>query len=113
GSRPPRELGWPVRAPRAGGGAAPAGGWGVSRAVPHRVDVVVDLGGEERKPYVYAESVRAVMTDLVRCAGTGGTPVADARAGVSAVAVAEAATTSTVSGRAQRVVTGGERSRTA
>ncbi|MEU0039583.1 Gfo/Idh/MocA family oxidoreductase [Streptomyces sp. NPDC006333] len=95
------------------GGAAPARGRGVSRAVPHRVDVVVDLGGEERKPYVYAESVRAAMADLVRCAETGGTPVADARAGVSAVAVAEAATTATVSGRTQRVVTGGERSRTA
>ncbi|MFG2480373.1 Gfo/Idh/MocA family protein [Streptomyces fagopyri] len=98
---------------RDAGGAALARGRGVTRAVPHRVDAVVDLGGEERKPYVYAESVRAAMADLVRCAATGGTPVADARAGVSAVAVAEAATRATVSGRTQQVLMVGERSRTA
>jgi predicted dehydrogenase len=59
----------------------------------------VDLGGEDRKQHVYAESVRAAMTDLLHCAAHGGTPQADAAAGLSAVAVARAATRSAQSGR--------------
>ncbi|MFF2998665.1 Gfo/Idh/MocA family protein [Streptomyces sp. NPDC057950] len=111
GFRPHADDSVSVTVHRDAGGAAPARGRGVTRAVPHRVDVVLDLGGEERKPYVYAESVRAAVADLVRCAETGGTPVADARAGVSAVAVAEAATRATVSGHAEQVLAVGERSR--
>jgi predicted dehydrogenase len=61
---------------------------------------VIDLGGEAHKPYVYGESVRAAMTDLLHCAAHGGTPVADWRAGLAAVAVAEAATRSAQTGRA-------------
>jgi predicted dehydrogenase len=71
----------------------------VTRVVPHRVDCVVDLGGEDHKQHVYAESVRAAMTDLLHCARHGGTPQADARAGLAAVAVAEAATASARTGR--------------
>ncbi|GAA3874845.1 Gfo/Idh/MocA family oxidoreductase [Streptomyces lannensis] len=88
-----------VSVQRDAGSDRPALGRGVRRVVPHRVDVVIDLGGEERKPHVYAESVRAAMTDLLHCAAHGGTPVADARAGLTAVAVAEAATRSAESGR--------------
>ncbi len=88
-----------VSVQRDAGSDRPALGRGVRRVVPHRVDVVIDLGGEERKPHFYAESVRAAMTDLLHCAAHGGTPVADARAGLTAVAVAEAATRSAESGR--------------
>ncbi|MFI8182684.1 Gfo/Idh/MocA family oxidoreductase [Actinacidiphila glaucinigra] len=67
---------------------------------------MVDLGGEARKQHVYAESVRAAITDLLRCATGGGTPVADARSGRTAVAVAEAATRSAETGRTLPVPAG-------
>ncbi|MEU8571112.1 Gfo/Idh/MocA family oxidoreductase [Streptomyces pathocidini] len=88
---------------RDAGSAEAAGGRGVSRSVPHRVDALVDLGGEPRKPYVYAQSVRAAFADLLRCARECGVPVADAHAGLTAVAVAEAATRSAATGRTERV----------
>ncbi|MBV2353951.1 Gfo/Idh/MocA family oxidoreductase [Streptomyces sp. J2-1] len=81
-----------VRVARDAGSAAPARGRGVSRTVPHRVDCVIDLGGEAAKQQVYAESVRAALTDLLHCATHGGTPAAGAESGLLAVAVAEAAT---------------------
>ncbi len=84
---------------RDAGSAAPAAGRGVRRSVPHRIDCVIDLGGEERKPLVYAGSVRAAFADLLRCARDGGTPVADVHRGLSAVAVAQAATRSAECGR--------------
>ncbi|MEU6579010.1 Gfo/Idh/MocA family oxidoreductase [Streptomyces sp. NPDC046805] len=87
-----------VAVTRGAGSDRPASGRGVTRTVPHRVDCVIDLGGEPRKPYVYAESVRAAMTDLLHCAVHGTAPVADARAGLAAVAVAEAATRSAQTG---------------
>ncbi|MGW1887866.1 Gfo/Idh/MocA family protein [Streptomyces sp. NPDC001970] len=93
-----------VSVSRDAGSDPPASGRGIRRSVPHRVDVVVDLGGEPRKPYVYAESVRAAFTDLLHCAAHGGTPVADARAGLAAVAVAEAATRSAQTGRTLPVI---------
>ena len=71
--------------------------------MPHRVEAVIDLGGEDRKPYVYAESVRAAVADLLRCAADGSTPVADAHAGLTAVAVAEAATRAADTGVGQTV----------
>lgn len=84
---------------RDAGPAAPARGRGVLRDVPHRVECVIDLGGEPRKPLVYAGSVRAAFADLLRCARTGAVPVADAHAGLTAVAVARAATRSAECGR--------------
>ncbi|MFJ9910742.1 Gfo/Idh/MocA family oxidoreductase [Actinacidiphila glaucinigra] len=99
GLRPHGEERITVTVERDAGPAAPARGRGVERSVPHRVTCVVDLGGEARKQHVYAESVRAAFTDLLRCATEGGTPVADARSGRSAVAVAEAATRSAQTGR--------------
>jgi predicted dehydrogenase len=99
GLRPHGEERVAVSVTRGAGSDRPARGRGVERVVPHRVDCVVDLGGEARKPYVYRESVRAAMTDLLHCAAHGGTPVADARAGLAAVAVAEAATRSARTGR--------------
>ncbi|KOG60305.1 MULTISPECIES: Gfo/Idh/MocA family protein [Streptomyces] len=88
-----------VSVARDAGSPRPARGRGVTRSVPHRVECVVDLGGEARKPHVYTESVRAAMTDLVHCAAHGGRPRADARAGLTAVAVADAATRSARTGR--------------
>ncbi|GHF82600.1 Gfo/Idh/MocA family protein [Streptomyces thermodiastaticus] len=81
----------------------PARGRGELRAVPHRVRAVLDLGGEARKPYVYRESVRAAAADLLRVARDGGTPVAGALAGLTSVAVAEAATLAADTGAEQTV----------
>ncbi|MFG2432244.1 Gfo/Idh/MocA family protein [Streptomyces sp. NPDC048590] len=103
GFRPHGEERVTVRVERDAGGAAPARGRGEPRTVPHHVGVVVDLGGEARKPYVYAQSVRAAMADLVRAVSEGTAPVADARSGLSAVAVAEAATVAARTGRDQAV----------
>jgi predicted dehydrogenase len=99
GHRPGGTARVTVHVERNAGSAAPAAGRGIRRAVPHRVDCVIDLGGEPAKPRVYAGSVRAAFADLLRCARTGATPVADARSGLAAVAVAEAATRSADCGR--------------
>jgi predicted dehydrogenase len=92
-----------VEVHRHAGDARPARGRGVERSVPHRVEAVIDLGGEDRKPYVYAESVRAAVADLLRCAADGSTPVADVHDGLTAVAVAEAATRAADTGVGQTV----------
>ncbi|MFF4915054.1 Gfo/Idh/MocA family protein [Streptomyces tendae] len=93
----------PVAVERDAGTARPVRGRGERRVAPHHVRAVLDLGGEARKPYVYRESVRAAAADLIRVARDGGTPVADARAGLTAVAVAEAATLAADTGVAQPV----------
>ncbi|WP_037571137.1 Gfo/Idh/MocA family protein [Phaeacidiphilus oryzae] len=95
-----------VRVERNAGSAAPARGRGEERTVPHQVRAVLDLGGEPRKPYVYAQSVRAALADLVRSAREGTRPVAAAAAGLSAVAVAEAATIAADTGTEQAVPRG-------
>ncbi|MEW1892634.1 Gfo/Idh/MocA family oxidoreductase [Streptomyces sp. NBC_00523] len=96
-----------VRVERHAGSAAPARGRGEERTVPHRVTAVLDLGGEPRKPYVYAQSVRAAMADLVRAARTGVPPVAGPVSGFAAVAVAEAATVAAATGAEQHVLSPG------
>ena len=58
--------------------------------LPHRVEVLVTLGGDEAKGRVYAESVRAALVDLVAAAG-GARPRAGAAEALAAVAVADAA----------------------
>lgn len=93
-----------VSVPRDAGSARPARGRGITRRVSHRVDCV-DLGGEDRKPHVYAESVRAAMTDLLHCAAHGTTPRADTRAGLTALTVARAATRSARTGRTVALTT--------
>ncbi|WP_328540054.1 Gfo/Idh/MocA family protein [Streptomyces sp. NBC_00344] len=92
-----------VAVERDAGAGAPARGRGEQRVVPHHVRAVLDLGGEARKPHVYSESVRAAVADLVRVAHGGGTPVADALAGLSAVLVAESATLAADTGTEQHV----------
>ncbi|WP_327179372.1 Gfo/Idh/MocA family oxidoreductase [Streptomyces sp. NBC_01335] len=92
-----------VTVERDAGSSAPASGRGEVRTVPHHVRAVLDLGGEARKPHAYRESVRAAVADLVRVARDGGTPVADALAGLTAVAVAEAATLAADTGTEQPV----------
>ncbi|TRV81067.1 Gfo/Idh/MocA family oxidoreductase [Streptomyces sp. 130] len=96
-----------VRVERGAAPAAPARGRGEERTVPHRVTAVLDLGGEPRKPYVYAQSVRAAMADLVRSARTGEPPVAGPVSGFAAVAVAEAATVAAATGTEQHVLSPG------
>ncbi|MFE3517363.1 Gfo/Idh/MocA family protein [Streptomyces sp. NPDC059166] len=103
GFRPHGEERVTVHVDRDAGSAEPARGRGERRTVPHHVRVVIDLGGEARKPYVYAQSVRAAMADLVRAVHEGTAPVADAASGLTAVAVAEAATVSARTGREQAV----------
>lgn len=73
-------------------GSPRAIGRGRPHEVPHRVRALLALGADEDKQRVYAESVRAAMADLVRCARTGARPVADATAGRNAVRTAFAAT---------------------
>lgn len=85
------------------GDVTPVRGRGVARSVPHRVEAVIHLGGDARKPYVYAQSVRAAVADLLRCAADGRTPVADVHAGLTAVAVADAATRAAETGVVQTV----------
>ncbi|MFD8567289.1 Gfo/Idh/MocA family protein [Streptomyces sp. NPDC059639] len=92
-----------VEVERDAGSSVPARGRGEQRTVPHRVRAVLDLGGEPRKPYVYAQSVRAALADLVRAVHEGSVPQADAVSGLSAVAVAEAATVAADTGVAQPV----------
>jgi predicted dehydrogenase len=89
---------------RHAGSTSPCRGRGEQRIAPHRVEAVVDLGGEDRKQYVYTGSVRAAFADLLRCAREGGAPVADALAGLTAVAVAEAATLAMRSGATLPVI---------
>ncbi|HEY0700559.1 MAG TPA: Gfo/Idh/MocA family oxidoreductase, partial [Micromonospora sp.] len=74
---------------------------GRERRLPHRCRITLDLGGEAAKPRVYAESVRAAVLDLVRCARTGARPVAGVTEGWTAVLVAAAARRSA---REQRTV---------
>ncbi|MCQ4080902.1 Gfo/Idh/MocA family oxidoreductase [Streptomyces sp. RB6PN25] len=89
---------------RDAGTPQPCRGRGVERIAPHLVEAVLDLGGEASKQHVYAGSVRAAFTDLLLCARDGNTPVADAYAGLTAVAVAEAATEAVERGAALPVV---------
>jgi predicted dehydrogenase len=67
--------------------------------LPHHLRLDLSLGGPAAKQAVYAESVRAAMSDLLRCATTGGSPASGVRQGSLAVAVAEAATRSAAEGR--------------
>lgn len=71
-------------------GVSTARGRGVALELPHRVRVEIDLGGEAAKATVYARSVRAAMTDLLRCAATEDRPVSGAAEGQAAVVVAAA-----------------------
>jgi predicted dehydrogenase len=64
---------------------------GREHRLPHRCRITLDLGGEAAKWQVYAESVRAAMADLVRCARTGDRPIAGVAEGYAALAVAVAA----------------------
>jgi predicted dehydrogenase len=72
---------------------------GLDRRLPHRARLTIDLGGEPAKQRVYAESVRAAMADLARCANTGGAPAAGPLEGWTAVVVAAAARRSAEQGR--------------
>jgi hypothetical protein len=66
--------------------------------LPHRVEVLVTLGGDDAKERVYAECVRAALVDLVAAAG-GARPRAGAPEALAAVAVADAARRSAAEGR--------------
>ena len=72
-------------------GPPAARGRGDTHVVPHHVRAELTLGGAAAKERVYAEGVRAAVTDLVRCVTTGAAPQAGAREGWAAVVVADAA----------------------
>lgn len=76
-----------------------ARGRGRDLRLPHHARIRLTLGGPAAKPVAYAESVRAAMTDLVRCVDTGRSPVSGVQQGADAVAVALAATEAADTGR--------------
>ncbi len=71
--------------------SAAARGRGHHRDLPHHVSMSANLGGAVAKQRVYAESVRAAVTDLAKCATEGGSPVANVDCGWVSVATACAA----------------------
>jgi predicted dehydrogenase len=85
--------------------SAAARGRGRSLDVPHHVRIELTLGGPAAKAQVYAESVRAAMSDLVAAVRTGTTPFSSVREGAAAVAVAAAATRAGLDGRMTAVTT--------
>jgi hypothetical protein len=88
-----------TRVRRDAASSAAARGRGRSRDVPHHVHVELTLGGPAAKAQVYAESVRAAMSDLVAAVREGTTPFSSVREGAAAVAVAAAATRAGLDGR--------------
>jgi predicted dehydrogenase len=74
-----------------------------TRRAPHEVVLRAELGREEDKQAVYAESVRAALTDFTAAIGTGASPWAGVDQGADAVIVAAAATRALASGRTEAV----------
>ncbi|NHN56951.1 Gfo/Idh/MocA family oxidoreductase [Calidifontibacter sp. DB0510] len=90
-----------VRITSTDGGAPVARGRGVSFAASRRVGIRLSLGGEPAKQQVYAASVAAALQDLHACrVGRSRAPRSNATTAAEAVALAEAATTAAVEGRA-------------
>lgn len=65
---------------------------GMALRAPHHVTVHIGLGGDDAKPRVYRDSVRAALHDLVTSARTGCPPRAGINAGHAAVTLAAHAT---------------------
>jgi len=82
-------------------GPAAARGRGRELALPHRVEVLVELGRDDAKERVYAESVRGALTDLV-AAAHGARPRSGGPEALAALAVADAARRSALDGAATR-----------
>jgi predicted dehydrogenase len=80
-------------------GPASARGRGRDLRVPHRVELRLVLGDDAAKERVYAESVRAALTDLVSAAAGGPRPRSGAPEALAAVTVAEAARRAAAEGR--------------
>jgi predicted dehydrogenase len=72
-------------------GPATARGRGVRLDIPHHVRLTMTLGGPDAKADVYAESVRAAMSDLLRCVRTGARPTSGLDEGAAAVGLGLAA----------------------
>ena len=80
---------------------AAARGRGRDLVLPHRVEVLVELGRDDAKGRVYAESVRAALADLV-AAAEGARPRSGGPEALAAIAVADAARRSALDGTATR-----------
>jgi predicted dehydrogenase len=80
-------------------GPAHARGRGRDLRVPHHVEVHLSLGDDTAKEHVYAESVRAALTDLVSAAAGGPPPRSGAKEAYAAVVVADAARRAATLGR--------------
>ncbi len=76
-----------------------ARGRGTDLNIPHHARVELTLGGAGAKGHVYAESVRAAMTDLVTAARDGTAPRSGVHDGAAAVRTALAAARSADHGR--------------
>lgn len=59
--------------------------------LPRRLSVVIDLGGEEAKGYLYSQGVRAAFADLLTAIRSGGQPSSPASEAAHSVRLAEAA----------------------
>lgn len=90
--------------------AEAAVGRGQSLNVPLLVKVAIEIGGRDAKQAIYAESVRAAVSDLISAIRTGRTPRADLNSGLNAVYVAEAATRSIESAHVESICDVGSRS---
>ena len=98
GYRPDPDAGVRVEV-RRHAGSATARARGRTQVVPHHIHAELTLGGSPAKQRVYAESVRAAVTDLVRCVASGEEPLSGAREGWAAVVVADAARRAAAEGR--------------
>jgi len=78
-------------------------GRGESVNVPLFVEATIEIGAPDAKQAIYAESVRAAVSDLVSAIITGRTPRAGLNVGVNAVRIAEAATRSVESAHVESV----------
>jgi predicted dehydrogenase len=68
-----------------------ARGRGAQLTIPHHARIELTLGGAPASGEVYAESVRAAMADLIRCAASGNAPASGGAEGAAAVIVAAGA----------------------
>lgn len=62
-----------------------------TRDLSRHLQVVIDLGGEEAKGYLYGQGVRAAFSDLIRSIRLGGPVTSGPAQAVSTVVLAEAA----------------------
>ena len=84
-------------------GSSQARGRGAELTIPHHARIELTLGGPPAKAEVYAESVRAAMADLLRCAANDARPASGGAEGAAAVGVAAGARQAAAAGHTVRL----------